>query len=461
MSIASAADTDEGGATSEKNIRLEKIAASIIDPGGLVMPSGRYGRTFNGTSFQQDGLVTHDGWQYATWYNADRRVCVGRRKLPGGDWQRIVFEDYKVHTNDAHNVPALGICGGDGTIHLSWDHHCSPLRYRRSRPGVASRPEAIEWSADLFGPVRGHLLIKQRVNSVTYPRFLKAPEGRLQFIYRVGGSGNGDWHLADYDPAKGDWTADAVFISRRGVYEGSSSRCAYLNDPRYDDRGRLILSFCWRETSNPVSNHDLNFALSEDRGVTWKGNEGEPIGRRGKTPLSVATAGLRVWEIPTGRALINSTTTAVDSAGRVHVVTYHMPEAESRDTNWRRSLAKRRYFHYWRDAGGKWYRRQMGFTGSRPKLWMDGRDNAFLVFNAGGKLTIAAALAAGQWADWQVVHTEDGAVVGEPLVDAYRGDGMLSIYVQQVPEKSDQTAAPLRVVDLRPIQTRAPASDPR
>jgi hypothetical protein len=48
---------------------------------------------------------------------------------------------------------SLGISRGDGTLHIGFDQHDNDLRYRVSRPGVATQPSAIEWSADLFGPV--------------------------------------------------------------------------------------------------------------------------------------------------------------------------------------------------------------------------------------------------------------------------------------------------------------------
>lgn len=48
---------------------------------------------------------------------------------------------------------SLGISKGDGTLHMSFDQHDNPLNYRVSRPGVATHPLNIEWSAELFGPI--------------------------------------------------------------------------------------------------------------------------------------------------------------------------------------------------------------------------------------------------------------------------------------------------------------------
>jgi hypothetical protein len=90
-------------------------------------------RTFmlNGNAFQQDALSTSNGWQYAAFYShlfPDSRfeplyVHLARRKLPAGPWQVAVFKDYPQTVDDGHNTVQLGICTGNGTIHLSYDHH--------------------------------------------------------------------------------------------------------------------------------------------------------------------------------------------------------------------------------------------------------------------------------------------------------------------------------------------------
>jgi hypothetical protein len=46
-----------------------------------------YGEGLNGLSFQQDAILSHNGWQYVAYYNAARRVCVARRKPPDGAWR--------------------------------------------------------------------------------------------------------------------------------------------------------------------------------------------------------------------------------------------------------------------------------------------------------------------------------------------------------------------------------------
>lgn len=109
---------------------LDEPSTTVLGPD----PTHRK-HSINGYAFQQDAITTHKGWQYAVYYSALRYketssaaeplfVHLARRKLPDGPWQTLVFEDYPQTTDDGHNTIQMGICPGDGTIHLSYDHHC-------------------------------------------------------------------------------------------------------------------------------------------------------------------------------------------------------------------------------------------------------------------------------------------------------------------------------------------------
>jgi len=126
-------------------------------------PGHRRKCILNGNAFQQDAVVSFLGWQYAVFYSYLSRpstgavlggvdheleaeplyIHVGRRKLPDresnirevgessdssknatGGWEILVLDDYPQTVDDGHNTVQMGICPGDGTIHLSFDHHC-------------------------------------------------------------------------------------------------------------------------------------------------------------------------------------------------------------------------------------------------------------------------------------------------------------------------------------------------
>jgi hypothetical protein len=432
-------------------LKVEKVADDIVDPRALHFTNGSWGTCVNGQSFQQDALTTFKDRQYAIYYDADGQVCVARSGQTAGSWKVMRFGDYRFKGNDTHNVAVIGICPRDGTIHLSFDHHGHPLHYRVSRPGVALQPDKHSWSTNLFGPITSELQPGTKLTKVTYPRFFRTPDGGLQFGYRIGGSGNGDKHMADYDPKTGSWKNLGACFGRGGQYEGQDSRNAYLNGYDYDGKGRLHVTWCWRETGGPMTNHDLGYAWSKDGGKTWLNNAGHVIGQRGVQSVTVESFGVHLVEIPMNRGLMNAMTQAIDSRNRVHLVTFHLPDSAPQQADWEATRKHTLYFHYWRDAKGHWTRTQMPFIGSRPQLWFDKKDNAYLVF-AGDRyhpspnLSIAAATAKSNWNDWKVIHNEPGPFNGQPQIDRYGAEGSLSIYIQEQAKPSSPTASPLRVI---------------
>jgi hypothetical protein len=385
---------------------------------------------------------------------------MARRKLPAGNWEIICFKDYQFKSNDAHNTISIGICPKNGTIHLAFDHHDHLLNYRVSRKDVATKPEVAKWDASSFGPITSEME-KGKSIKITYPRFWQTPDGRLQFCYRRGGSGNGDRMLVDYDAKTGTWFNTRQIDSRKGFFSDangmSGSRCSYPNGYDYGPHGKLHTTWVWRESSQGA-NHDLMYAYSENQGKTWINNVGIPL----TEPPHLNSPGIIVVSIGRTYGLMNTHGQSLDSQGRIHVVMWHCSDeslkaAGSKPGEYRWGPAEaRRYHHYWRNKNGTWEHTEIpGVAGNRPKLFIDKTDNAYLIFrNAdlfvqSGDLVIAAATASSKWTDWKVIHTEKGPFVNEMLGDLYRWkrDGILSIMVQDAPAKAHEVT-PLRILDF-------------
>ena len=304
---------------------VAKTGDSVVDPQALTLEEDAktpWGMTINGLSFQQDAILSHRGYQYVGYYDADRYVCLARRELPDGDWKIIRFDDYRFEGNDTHNTISVGICPQDGTIHLAFDHHVSPLHYRVSRTGAANHPDKAAWNAALFGPVTSELKgLDAPVLGISYPRFIQTPDGALQLCFRRGGSGNGSNFLIDYDPTTGTWHDTRQFLSSQGEYSDggatSPSRGAYLNGIDYGPDGKLHISWVWREVMW-AQNRDLSYAYSDDRGQTWKNTLGKTV----PAPLT-SDSPLVVAEIHRERKLMNTVSQTVDRDGRAHVVVWH------------------------------------------------------------------------------------------------------------------------------------------
>ena len=395
---------------------ITKDSEVLLTNAGLAIVS--YGGFLNGESFQQDGIVSHSGYQYAAFWNSSRHVVMARRALPSGAWSTFEFTDYSLSADDAHNTISIGICLGDGTLHLSFDHHSNNLHYRKSVAGIVTNPATATWAASSFSAVTSNLVGSTTVTLVTYPRFVTEPDGnKMLFEARIGTSGSGDEYLWEYDGATHAWTSLGMY-----VYGTGDSINAYPHGLSYTRGGaRLHMSWCWRETPDASTNHDLLYIYSDDHGRTWKNNSGATVASTGTSFVSKNSSGIKVWTINQNRGLINQEHMAVDATGRVHVLLSHMPDAQADDADFTSARGKSQFFDYWRNASGTWTRVGMGLpvvASFRGKLAISSSNNVYAVLP---DLRIAAASVASSFASWTVLDsTDSGRFFSDPLIDMAR-----------------------------------------
>lgn len=434
---------------------IKKIGDWEVDAEALTLDGSRWGLAINGKSFQQDAIVSHLGYQYVAYYDVRRNVCLARRKLPVGQWEIIRFTDYDFQSNDAHNTISIGICPNDGTIHMAFDHHGHLLHYRVSNQNVATTPEGTVWDTSLFSPVISEME-KGKPIKITYPRFFQTPDGELQFCYRRGGSGNGDRMLIDYESATGLWRNTRQIDSGKGLFEDgrgqSNSRCSYPNGYNYGPKGNLHTTWVWRETGSDP-NHDLVYVYSEDRGRTWLNSEGQQL----DGPPRISSPGITVVDIPRTMGLMNTHGQGVDTRSRIHAVVRHCSAETLRaegskpgEHRWGPEKAQR-YHHYWINDKREWRHQEIPWvSGSRPKVFIDDKDNIYLIYGKEENLEIAAATSNAGYEDWKVVHVEPGPFVNEMLADPFHWEqeGILSVLVQESPENASEPT-PLRILDFQ------------
>ena len=409
---------------------LTKTGETLLTDAGLTIVS--YGGYLNGESFQEDGVVSYAGYQYAAFWNSARHVVVARRALPAGAWTRVELTDYTNSEADAHNTISLGLCPGDGTLHLAFDHHGSTLHYRKSVGDLITHPDSAAWTASSFSAVTGALVGATTVTQVTYPRFVTEPGGgKMLFEARIGASGSGDEYLWEYSAASHAW------ISLGRYFDGTTDSInAYPHGLTYGRGGtRLHLAWCWRETPDATTNHDLLYIYSDDNGRTWKNNDGATVATTGTSSATRSSTGIKVWTIDQNRGLINQEHLAVDDAGRVHVLLSHLPDGQPDDSNFDSARTKTQYFDYWRDPTGKWTRTAMGLpsiANFRGKLAISSSGDVYAVLP---DLRIAAASPATNFATWVVLDTSDkGRFFSDPLIDTARlstEDSLTVIYPQK------------------------------
>jgi hypothetical protein len=456
-------------------ITISPLQDMVLDSNALVMPtSGNFGRTLNGSTVQQEALVTYGGYQFAAWYHngaSDEDIFLSRRELNGTTWETI-DTGYGLENGDAtasllsrrwdsHNVVTMGI-SGDGRIHLSYDQHVDELRYLTTPAGFATSPSSV-WNQANFELERNSLNVGgATIPRVTYPRFTIVGDD-LAFTYRDRSSSNGDHYIANYDSQTGLWNSTQQFTDGQvGTYvdiDGNSSprRNAYLNGVDVDPSGRMHTSWTWRENT-PNANHDINYAYSDDLGGMWNNSVGVSLGNM----ITLNSPGIKIVDLNIRQALINQQGQVVDSEGGVHILMRHRrqePGFEWQPGDSVYDTSDAAYHHYYRNpVSGTWDVNQLPVdkpVGARPKLGLDPDGNLVGIYRSGNDLVIAGAeKTAGGYADWKTLYIEAGSnYEGDPVLDPVRlsEEGILSVFLQERAPTSDPeipTDSPLHVLEF-------------
>jgi len=327
------------------------------------------GNTVNTVIFRHHGIFSWGEFQYTAFYVDECILRLVRRHLPTD-----VLSTYDLageyNLRDAHNSISLGI-DREGYIHLSYDHHATKLRYRRS-----AQPESIDaWTDEL--PMTG--AFEERV---TYPTFILPRAGfPLTLLYRDGTHNKGSARLKTYDEHTASWSDRPIPVLSGADHKPWTSN-AYWNHPAIGADGSLHLSFVWRTDTlgeeKRVNNVNIGYAWTPDNGLNWFTS----LGVLYKLPITQVNAEV-IWRVPPGSNLINQTSMALDSLNRPHIAFY------SNDAN---DIPQ--YQHVWLD-GKRWHykyfsTRQTGFDLkgggtlqipiSRPEILIDRDDNVYAIY---------------------------------------------------------------------------------
>jgi len=178
---------------------------------------------------------------------------------------------------------------------------------------------------------------------VTYPRFIQMPSGNLLFECRIGTSGYGDSYLWEYNGDLDKWKGKGIYIN--GI---KSNENPYIYGIKYDNNGKLHVTWCWRKTSDPSTNQDLYYAFSIDDGKSWYDNYGNKIAIAGNSQIALNRSinTLKVWEIPENRGLINQESMTIDSEGKIHVLLSHLKQQDQSNKNFLKARKMAYAFHY-------------------------------------------------------------------------------------------------------------------
>jgi hypothetical protein len=370
----------------------------------------------NTSIFRVSAVITANNRQFVTYYSSDGSVVVGERDLPSAKWD-LAVQPFKGNIRDSHNDVVLGI-STDGLLHISYNHHDNPLHYR-----VSEKPYDIHG----FGAERP--MTGQNETSVTYPQFINAPDGALYFFYRDGASGNGSLCLNRYDVATKSWQA-----VQHPLIDGENKCNPYWWRPSIGADGTIHIGWCWRDTPNAETNHDICYACSKDGGRTWLRSNGKPQ----QLPITEENAEV-IDPIKKGSNLINQCSSAVDSHGHCHLVEYFND-----------SDGVPQYFDEWFD-GQTWHKDQVSHRTdkfslngggslaipiSRPEVAITPDGTVYIITRdaeVGGGIRLYEAAA--PYKDWKTIDvTHSNLGNWEPMYDLnrFREAGVLSLFVLPV-----------------------------
>lgn len=376
------------------------------------------GNSINTVVFRKNSLTSFNGTQFISYYDAEGFVVLGKRILGQPGWE-LKKTRFRGNIADAHNSISI-VLDGEGYLHMAWDHHGSKLRYCRS-----IQPYSLELSDEM--PMTGRNEAK-----LSYPEFYRVPDGGLLFLYRDGGSGNGNLVINKYNIKTKIWSR-----LQDNLIDGEGSRNAYWQ-ACVDAKGAIHLSWVWRESPDVASNHDLCYAVSKDGGLNWENSTGIQY----KLPVTQSTAEVIV-QIPRQSELINQTSMFADEQGRPFIASY-----------WKGKGGIPQY-HLVYQVRNKWISNDLGFRKtafslsgagtkkipiSRPQVigWKKGnRTELALIFRdeeRGNKVSMATARLKKKikWTLTDLSNYNTGAWEPSFDTDLWKESGRLHLFVQPV-----------------------------
>lgn len=391
----------------------------------IPVDSGWASNSVNAVVFRKNSLASFGNIQYIAFYDQQRHVVLGKRKIGRKKWQ-LVRTPYRGNTNDAHNSISI-MTDGQGYLHISWDHHNNPLNYCRSTsPGSLTMTDRLTMTG----------VNEQRVS---YPEFYKLPGGDLLFFYRNGESGRGNLVINRYTTATRQWQQ-----VHTNLVDGEGRRNAYWQ-AYIDTRGTVHISWVWRETPDVASNHDMCYARSADGGKTWTKSNNELY----KLPITAATAEYACI-IPQRSGLINQTSMVADDAGNPYIASYWKKQGDSvpqyhlifkKDGYWQTQSPGFRKTAFSLEGGGT---RRIPISRPQVIAWQSGNSHRIaLVFrDAERENRVSVAVCRDiNHASWQLIDlTRETVGSWEPSYDTelWREKKVLHLFVQRVEQADNE-----------------------
>lgn len=221
---------------------------------------------------------------YVGYYDSERYLTVAEINLQNGAINKKRL-DSRFGGWDSHNYITL-VYDSHRILHVSGNEHATKLIYART--DVPDQFSSLKLVSAMVG---------DEEEKVTYPIFLEKKDGSLAFIYRDGGSGDGNYVIDSFDGKR--WKrllSTSLFSNGDGIRKAS----AYPTSFERDKEGNFHVAWVWRASPDARTNFDVSYAWSPDL-VSWFNVKGDEL----KLPITPGSD-VKVDSVPQGDGLFNN-----------------------------------------------------------------------------------------------------------------------------------------------------------
>lgn len=136
------------------------------------------------------------------YYDINRKIKVAFKKK-NSDWQKqIVDTSITFDGWDGHNHLAAEI-DLNNNIHITGNMHADSMKY-----WISNGLNLNTFTRQNIQPAPGGTTYPQPdPGKITYPSIFRGPLGKLFFLFRIGGSGNGKWKIIEYNESTKSWSS--------------------------------------------------------------------------------------------------------------------------------------------------------------------------------------------------------------------------------------------------------------
>ena len=263
---------------------------------------------YNAAAYIQDNVVKSGDYIYVVGTQQGKTPVIMKKNVMTGEWSKFDLSTVPGNplasptVQDSHNIYSVGVTK-DGYLLVSGNMHVNACRCI-----ISTNPHDINsWQAITYTDSE----------RVTYPRFVKYPDGTTQAFWREGTSSNGQYYSAIFN----DTTK--IFGAKRQFIQTDLTVNAYEQRIGVDRFGRLHICFGLRESGAVAdSNRGLFYARSSDKGATWTnatGSANYPL------PLTEANSE-KIVDVPLFTGYVNQCGGACDFSGRYHTAIWQNDE---------------------------------------------------------------------------------------------------------------------------------------